>query len=601
MIQKVRSSLHLKLIILISMIIIMVVTAIGSFSFYKSSSAIDSDVTRFSNQILKQANYNLTRYINDNEQFFQTIAGSQDFRKWSSAAPDDTFGLYHAYKSIEDRFIIPYISYHPEVLSVILYNPSGSESIYQNPDLTDTVLDPEYSLANLDWVQKLDATGKALPIVKVRDEYYDRAHRQLKIPVLTYYQKLTYDNHTSYLALDISLLHVQKILNEIELGADGVALIADQTGRVLSSPDMNQITKMLEPSVMEAITKESSGSTYDAEEKRFIVYQSIPKMNWKVIVFVPYSNLAQSITEIRNWTIVMTVVSLLVAIALVYWVSHSITSRIMELMRAMKMTKMNRFDVRIALKGTDEVAELSDAYNLLLDRIEQSIVELTESRLVQQRAILSALQSQIHSHFLYNALESINAMANLANQHHIRRTAIALSKMLRYTSNYQETLVRVEDEISHIKDYLHIMQNLYPDKIEYSVDVDSLVSHCSCLKAIVQPFVENSIKHGFEMTGHSTSIQIRVRLYQQEYIRIDIEDDGIGIMEDKLQELQQALDQTKPEQEYLLLSRVGMLNVQYRLKTFYNQDPHTGITIERVTELGGNRISLTFPIQSRSG
>jgi two-component system sensor histidine kinase YesM len=600
MIQAIRSSLEWKLILIIFATIFITVTGVSTFSFIKSSEAIDNDVVRFSNQILKQANLNLSRYIRDNEQFFRTISGSREFQDWLKIGPDDPYGLFDSYQKIEKTWITPFSTYHPETLSIKLYNENGNESTYRNEYMWESILAPYYSMKNESWLTSMDLTGKFSRYYGMNDQYTDKAGRSKSIPILTYAQKFRFAEQNGYLAIDISLLATQEILNEIQLGEHGLGMIVDQFGSIVSYPDPAQINTKLDPSIFTNISSNLSGSYYSAKSKQMIVYQTITGTDLKVIVIVPYGDLAKSISNIRHLTITLTIAGLLIASILAYLTSHSITRRLKQLRRTIKMTKLDQFDVRAQVSGIDEVAELASAYNLLLDRIENAIIQLAETRLVQQHAVLSALQSQINSHFLYNALESINSMAHLAEQPDIQQTTIALSNMLRYTSNYQQTIVTVKDEFDHLKNYFFIIRILYGDNISLSLEQDSSVEDAQCLKAIIQPFVENSVKHAYEVTGDRLLIRISTTRWKDRYVQIVIEDNGIGFTEERLNTIQQALSMGEKEQDYMRFSRIGVLNVHYRLKMFYT-DSETGVYVERLLPEGGTRVIIRFPYRSLEG
>ncbi|MNI15707.1 Sensor histidine kinase YpdA [compost metagenome] len=600
MIQAIRSSLEWKLILFIFAIIFITVTGISTFSFFKSSEAINNDVVRFSDQILKQANLNLSRYFRDNEQFFHTISASREFQDWLKTGPDDKYGLFESYQKIEKVWISPFSTYHPETLSIKLYNENGNESTYRNEHMWESILAPYYSLKNEPWLESMDLTGKISRYYGMDDQYTNKAGRSKSIPILTYAQKFRFAEQNGYLAIDISLLATQKILNEIQLGEHGLGMIIDQFGTIVSYPDPQQINTKLDAGIFNNISSNLSGSYYSAKSKQMIVYQTITGTDWKVIVIVPYGDLAKSISNIRHLTITLTCVGLLIATIFAYLISHSITRRLKQLRRTIKMTKLDQFDVRAQVSGIDEVAELASAYNLLLDRIENSILQLAETRLVQQHAVLSALQSQINSHFLYNALESINSMAHLAEQPDIQQTTIALSNMLRYTSNYQQTIVTVKDEFNHLKNYFFIIRILYGDNISLSLEQDSSVENAQCLKAIIQPFVENSVKHAYEVTGDRLFIKISTTRWKDRYVQIVIEDNGIGFTDERLNMIQQALSMGQKEQDYMRFSRIGVLNVHYRLKMFYTE-PETGVSVEQLLPEGGTRIIIRFPYRSLEG
>ncbi len=597
MIQAIRSSLEWKLILIIFAIIFFTVTGISTFSFVKSSEAINNDVVRFSDQILKQANLNLSRYFGDNEQFFHAISASSEFQDWLKTDIHDKYDLFDRYKKLETRWITPFSTYHPETLSIKFYNDNGNESIYRNEYMWGSILAPYYSLKNEPWLPTIDLTGQFSRYYGLNEYYTDQAGKQKSIPVLTYAQKFRFAEQSGYLAIDISLLATQQILDEIQLGEHGLGMIVDDFGTIVSYPDPNRIHTKLDTSIFEHIRSNLSGSYYRAESKQMIVYQTIAGTDWKVIAIVPYGDLAKSISSIRYLTLSLTIGGLLIASIFAYLISHSITRRLKQLRRTIKMTKFGQFDVRAQVSGIDEVAELASAYNLLLERIESSIHQLAETRLVQQSAVLSALQSQINSHFLYNALESINSMANLAGQPDIQQTTVALSNMLRYTSNYQQTVVTLKYEIDHLQNYLYILRILYGDNVSFSLEQDKSVEDAQCLKAIIQPFVENSVKHAYEVTGEHLFIRISTTRWKDRYVQIEIEDNGTGFTDERLNAIQHALSLEQTEQDYMRLSRIGVLNVHYRLKMFYT-DPETGVSVERLMPEGGTRIIIRFPYRS---
>jgi two-component system sensor histidine kinase YesM len=325
-----------------------------------------------------------------------------------------------------------------------------------------------------------------------------------------------------------------------------------------------------------------------------VIYETIPQTTWKTLIMVPYKDVARSIYKVKNIMIVIALTSLVVSILLVIAVSSSITKRLLQLRATMKLTEMGNFEVRAEVSGEDEIANLSRNYNKMLESLETSILQLTESRLLQQEAAMSALQSQIHSHFLYNALESINAMANLANRPEIGQTTIALSNMLRYTSNYRDTTVTLKDEFNHLSDYIHIIQVLYGEAVIFDYHIPEACLKVSCLKAIIQPLVENSIKHGLERSGEVLRMKLSVVIGADGYIRIQIVDNGGGFAEEKLIELNDLLNADHPQYKYKQLSRVGLLNVHYRLRMYY-PDSSSGVFIANDRSHQGAIVQLVFP------
>ena len=594
MLKTIRSSLRWKLLVVIISLLFAVILAVGTFSFLETSRTIQEDVERFSSQILKQANLNLARYFRENEQLFITIAGSREFSDWSEVAAGDKFQMYILYERIRQRFIEPFVRYHPETLSIRMFSMNGNESIYRTANMHyGLILSTQYSMRNESWFETLPQTGEVHRIVTLDAPYTDAVGRPVAAPVITYVQKLQLRSQPSILAIDISLMPTIEILQQIQLGERSESLIIDAEGKILAHQDPAFINHNIEPALF-ARMDESHGGFYWEEQNQMIVYYDVPYTDWKVLVRVPYDDVARSIYNVRGITLVIAAVSFVLAAIIVYFISGSITSRLKLLATAMRKSEEGQLSFRARVSGTDEVAYLANTYNRLLDTIHDNIREMTELRVMQQEAVLSALQSQINSHFLYNALESINAMANIADHKEIRQTALALSSMLRYTSNYKEMVVTVEDELKHVENYLNIMRIIYGDAIRYRIEADPDVADVPCLKAVLQPLVENSVKHGYETTGDPLTITIEVGRVSDRSIRILIRDTGKGFSDGKWEELNAQLHRDITEQDYKKLSRIGILNVHYRLKMFY-VGQKAGIRLLRGEDGAGAAIEVIVP------
>lgn len=593
--KAIRGSLKWKLVLLISAVIFVIISIVGTFSYKETSRTIRADVERFANQTLKQSNLNLSRYYLDNEQFFFTIAGSKEFRDWSLVAKNDRYSQLALYKQIESRYIEPYINYHPEILSVKMYNRNGNESIYRTGRIDyGLILKSDYSLANEDWLRDMVYPGGKQMFVSLSHNYTNGAGKPVVTPVLTFIQEYRALSETTFIAIDISLTPTQAILQEINLGKRGESFIIDEQGLIVAHKNTSLINTSLDETLFEAIRGTRAGATYIAETDHLAVYQTFTNADWKVLVTIPYRDVAQSIFVVRDVTLWIAVVCWIVSVFLVIAVSDSVTKRLRQMRRTIKSTRTGELNARMNISGTDEVAELALSYNHLLDRLENNIQQLTESRVMQQDAVLSALQSQINSHFLYNALESINSLANLAGSEDIQQTTLALSGMLRYTSNYKDTIVTLEQEIVHLNNYLHIIRILYQDEIRFDIELPDELKRVLCIKAILQPIVENSIKHGFESNGDLMRIEIRCSRYREMYTRICITDNGVGFEEGKLAAMQQLLSK-EAVQDYKQGSRIGLLNVHNRLRMRYPH-PETGVSVGRL-ENGNTEVRITFPLQ----
>jgi len=179
-------------------------------------------------------------------------------------------------------------------------------------------------------------------------------------------------------------------------------------------------------------------------------------------------------------------------------------------------------------------------------KLEQQQRSLNEAR-------LAALSSQIQPHFLFNTLNSVTALIRL-DPEQARQVVQKLSKILRRLLRRQENLTSLDEELSFIEDYLSIEMVRFGDKLRFVKEIDPATRGLLVPSMLLQPLVENSIKHG--LANKVDGGTIRVRSYLSEgRLHILVEDDGLGIPEAKL--------------ATLFERGIGVNNVNERLKVLF--------------------------------
>lgn len=601
MMNWIRTSLRVKLMLSFILVIFVIVTSIGWYSYREISKSIKSDIEQFSSQILKQANLNLERYYREYEQGFLQLGTSSEFEEWLKLKPDQVFEFYQYFYGRSDgsgmlrNYITPFVFRHPEIMSISLKSDIGNEYHYTPKG----GLDKDYSLDDEHWIQEANHTDKVLMRVVQNPNYFNENRDKQTYVVMSMVKRFGELGHQGYLKMDVSLEPVKSILEEVELGRNSVGYILDKEGTVIVHPDDDQITKQHAAPWTSRLYKSDHGAFFIEESHEMVVFETISYTQWKSIVVVDYTTVAGSVERIRTVTFVVAVAGLLLAVLLVFAMMTPITRRISNLRRMMKRTQLGEFDQRMPIDGKDELADLGRSFNQMLEHLDESVQQLAESKMRQQKAVMSALQSQINSHFLYNTLESINSMAILSDHKEIEQTTVNLSNMLRYTSSYKNAVVTVQDEIQHAQDYLKICQIRYSEVLTYDIRVEPECEIASCLKALLQPMVENAIKYGIETTGSAIHISIDV-FRREDQVVMRIQDNGPGFEAEKLRKLQWQLSDEHQLEKYDEITQIGILNVNYRLKTYYRPLP-AGVRLDS-TEPHGAEVTITFPCtQSSNG
>jgi len=178
-----------------------------------------------------------------------------------------------------------------------------------------------------------------------------------------------------------------------------------------------------------------------------------------------------------------------------------------------------------------------------------------QQRLLMQ-ARLEALSSQINPHFLFNTLNSVSTLIRV-NPEQARSMLMRLSRIMRQRLRNQEHFSPLRDELDFVEDYLSIELVRFGDKLRVVKHIDPATLDMLVPSMLLQPLIENSIKHGISGKIDGGTVTLRTSLANGR-LAIEVEDDGVGIPEAELSRI--------------FSKGIGVSNVKERLKVLYSQD-----------------------------
>jgi two-component system LytT family sensor kinase len=192
------------------------------------------------------------------------------------------------------------------------------------------------------------------------------------------------------------------------------------------------------------------------------------------------------------------------------------------------------------------------------------------------QARLDALTSQINPHFLFNTLNSVASLIR-TNPQQARAVISKLSRILRGLMRKHDNFTPLREELRFISDYVSIELVRFGDKLRFVTDVDPQAADRLVPSMMLQPLVENSIRHGLSRKLEGGVLRVASRLSHGR-LHLLVEDDGIGMSEAKL--------------AHLLVKGIGFTNVTERLKVLFGDDYRVRID----TRPGeGTRIEIEIP------
>ncbi len=249
---------------------------------------------------------------------------------------------------------------------------------------------------------------------------------------------------------------------------------------------------------------------------------------WYFVSVLDNGALTEDFTVLGWVLFAIATASLVVAIVLGLRLSRRVTQPINELSAEISAVDFaaGRGIMKFAQEG-DELYALWVNYDLMVKRLFTLMDENIENLQNQRKLELDALQNQINPHFLYNTLDAIAWMAKIKKQPEIEVLVINLAKFFRLSLHKGDKYVTIADEVEIVEHFLEIEKIRFPDTLTYSCDIPEDLRDYRTLKLVLQPIVENCIKHGFAPQDGVGHIRISARQEGGDII-LSVEDNGCG-------------------------------------------------------------------------
>ena len=197
----------------------------------------------------------------------------------------------------------------------------------------------------------------------------------------------------------------------------------------------------------------------------------------------------------------------------------------------------------------------------------RSQTEVYAMQLHLRESELSALQSQINPHFLYNTLECIRSIGLYYESPEIVSISTAMADIFRYSIK-GSPMVALEEELRIIRQYMNIIDVRFDGRFHAETDCTPETLFCIIPKMILQPLVENAIYHGLEPQKGDGMVTIRARLHNEELVVV-VQDDGIGMAPEEVDRLRAALASPNAAIDRSFAKRsLGLANIAQRIRLF---------------------------------
>lgn len=567
--------LRKRLIITYILLTLIPITVLVYFSYNQYTKLIEEQVGENVPKILDQMNKNIDNQMSELENLPKLLYNSNDV---ISVLRKDTYinqsALQIDYYKVNSYLSNTYLTDISPVLGVFLWS---------NDRFFSSTLLP-YSSGF-----KKIPSFKGNESIVLQDEVDLRFKSKPSFFLMTNKIK-DYENRKDIgtLAIAVNLSFIENTLKDINKKNEAQLLLMSKKGKIIYHSDPTHIG-MVED-ISNYPTLNGSFSTNSNGEKQLISVSKSEKMDWVIVYKIPMKYITQKADVIKSVTLVFFVIISLGTVIISAFTAWGVSRPIYKLSRLMKDVEKGNFNVDLKVDSKDEIGILAQSFNSMISKIRELIKQNFHIEIRQKQAELYALQSQINPHFMYNTLETISMTID---DDTVSEMVTLLGRMLRFSLGNKNRIVPFQKEVEHIENYLTIQKFRFEDRLNFSIESDINLHQLYSPKFILQPIIENCIKHGLEARRGTLTIRVIIRtipgaLQGTEDVIIRIEDDGTGIDEKTQQEIHSLL---KSDPIGRRDSGFGMINVHARIMMLFGEE--YGLTVESGK---GTNIIIRFPV-----
>jgi two-component system, sensor histidine kinase YesM len=399
-----------------------------------------------------------------------------------------------------------------------------------------------------------------------------------------------YKDKQKFVKVEINSSAIRDIFNNVTFKGDVYLLnergdIEYTTNNFLKQMDksinFNQINK--ENNQVTIRTKLNSGSYLN---------------DWTIVGTISEETMLTTVNKSKLFIFFLACINFLAPTIIIVIISRSFLTRLQRILRHVKRMEHQNFELIDDQEFEDEIGQLTSEFNRMTKKIKDLIndvllvnIQNKDLEIKRNRAQLSALQSQINPHFLFNALETIRMRSLMKEEKETAKIIHNMAKIFRNSLTWGRDFVPIRDEVNLIISFLEIQRYRFGDKLDYEIHLDESTEECKIPNMAILPFIENASIHGIEPLKEDGKIILSISL-KDNLLTCVIKDNGVGMTEGKREQLVASL---KNEED--IRENVGIKNVYYRLNLYYQDQFYFNIDSHLDY---GTTITIQLPFQKDS-
>lgn len=376
-------------------------------------------------------------------------------------------------------------------------------------------------------------------------------------------------DYAGSIIIDINLSYFQNMLQNNQ--KTGYFALTDYENYCILSNDIWNVDNYIQSEGIASYPVNFDFTNNLPKDSSFFIESDINGI-WKALTYIEKDALSSKIDAIRDTFFIMVVLITCVLLLISFWYTHRLTAPVSRIISQLKSVQDGNLDIRLMDEKVSEFSQIISGINEMIKKLKIHIDQTYYAHIKQKEAELNVLKMQINPHVLYNMLEIINMTAIEQDDYKVSDMIVSLGSQFKYMLSNDSDFVTLREEIEIVNHYFLFIKMRYDDKIRLNIKMEDTLKEFTVTKFILQPLVENSVKHGYDNNAvppQNMDININIMLQGKEYLLIDVFDNGKGMEREELEKLRRCICET---QSYDTMDSIGLQNVCNRLHFFYGDE-----------------------------
>ena len=382
---------------------------------------------------------------------------------------------------------------------------------------------------------------------------------------------IRFDKPLGYIVVNVRADHFKEACRTAD-GLNGTLFVTDRDGITLFDSAGGETGKPFDGNLYGITDPENAASN-----SRYVINMAASdRTGYRFINVVSRDVISREAGSIRRSLYGILAACVLLALVISFVSARLFSRRINQLVQKMRRMDLGEFNVTTDVRHNDEIGYLEQSFNSMITRLDKHIQTAYVYQLESKTAEMKALQAQINPHFLFNTLESIRFNALEHQDADTAKMIHLLGNLFRWNIQSPDLFVELRQEVNYAEAFIELQKLRYADAFDFATDVPQKLLSLGVPKFILQPLVENAIKHGQKGVSSGGIISITAREEPEGTLAIRVEDNGHGMDAETVRRITERLGRTDTEREDHY--SIGLSNVHQRIRILFGE-PY-GLTIE---------------------